>query len=79
MTKLPGRIVIEAGTCGGRPHYRGTRIPVYVVLELLANGEAWKAIHEAYPDLEKQDLSDALDYARDLASVPRQGLGAAAP
>ena len=60
MTKLPGRIVIEAGTCGGRPHYQGTLIPVYVVLEMLANAEDWEEIHQAYPDLVQQDLSDAL-------------------
>jgi uncharacterized protein (DUF433 family) len=78
MTHMPGRIVIDADVCGGRPHFKGTRIPVYVVLEMLSNEESWEDIHRAYPDLRRKDLSDALDFARELASVPRQSLAVAA-
>ncbi len=72
MISLPGRITIDSSFCGGRPFYRNTRIPVYVVLEMLANHESWEDIHEAYPDLVEDDLKSALDYSRDLASIPRQ-------
>ncbi len=41
MKTLPGRIVIDAAVCGGSPHFKGTRIPVYVVLAVLANQEIW--------------------------------------
>ena len=74
MTHLPGRIVVDPEVCGGRPYFKGTRIPVYVVLEMLTNEESWEDIHGAYPDLRRKDLADALDFARELASVPRQGL-----
>jgi uncharacterized protein (DUF433 family) len=77
MTHLPGRIAVDPETCGGRPYFKGTRIPVYIVLEMLTNGESWEDIQEAYPDLRRQDLADALDLARDLASIPRQGLAMA--
>jgi uncharacterized protein (DUF433 family) len=76
---LPGRIAVDPDVCGGRPHFKGTRIPVYVVLELLANEESWEDVHKAYPDLRRRDLTDSLDFARELASVPRQGLAVAAP
>jgi uncharacterized protein (DUF433 family) len=69
MTRMPGRIVVDPATCGGRPHFRGTRIPVYVVLEMLSNQESWEDIHRAYPDLRRKDLADALHFARELAST----------
>lgn len=77
MTRMPGRIVVDPATCGSRPHFRGTRIPVYVVLEMLSNQESWEDIHRAYPDLRRKDLADALHFARELASVPRQSLAPA--
>lgn len=75
---LPGRIVIDAATCGGRPYFRGTRIPAYVVLEMLANGESREDIRQDFPDLDEADLRHAIEYARDVASVPRQSLTALA-
>lgn len=77
--KLPGRIVIDPAICGGRPHFRGTRIPVYVVLEMLGNGETHADIQREFPDLTEQDLVHAFDFARDIAAVPRQSPGAAVP
>jgi len=77
MTHLQGRIVVDPEVCAGRPHFKGTRIPAYIVLEMLANDESWEDIHEAYPDLTRKDMADALEYARDLAAVPRQGLATA--
>jgi uncharacterized protein (DUF433 family) len=71
---LPGRIIVDSATCGGRPHFRGTRIPVYVVLEMLANNESRGDIRAEYPDLTDQDLFDAIQFARDLAAIPRQSL-----
>jgi len=70
--KLPGRIVIDPATCGGRPHFRGTRIPAYVVLEMLATGETREDIRQEFPDLTDQDLVNAIEFARDVAAIPRQ-------
>ena len=76
---LPGRIVIDPATCGGRPHFRGTRIPVYVALEMLANGETRQDVRQEFPDLTDQDLVSALEFARDVAAIPRQSPAAAVP
>jgi uncharacterized protein (DUF433 family) len=76
MKMLKGRITLEPDFCGGRPFFKGTRVPVYVVLEMLANREKEEDILAAYPDLQSADLTDALDYARNLAAIPRQPLQA---
>ena len=72
MKTLPGRIAIDPAICGGRPHFKGTRVPVYVVLEMLANQESWDDIHADYPMLTQDDMHAALEYARNIANIPRQ-------
>ncbi len=72
MKALPGRIAIDPAVCGGRPHFTGTRVPVYVVLESLANRETWDDIKADYPSLTPDDIRSALEYARNIADVPRQ-------
>jgi len=47
--------------------FRGTRIPVYVVLDNLAAGETPERILEQYPSLEPEHLPAAIAYAADLA------------
>lgn len=57
------RIEINPRIMRGKPVIKGTRIPVYVVLNLLAEGfDANKIIRE-YPDLTKQDILSAIEYA----------------
>ncbi len=70
MKTLPRRITIDPQTCGGKPIFAGTRVPIYVVLEMLANQEVPKEILEEYPDLTTEDLHDALTFARNLAEIP---------
>jgi uncharacterized protein (DUF433 family) len=72
MKTLPGRIVIDPAVCGGRPHFKGTRVPIYVALEMLANQETWDEIHADYPMLTQDDMRAALEYARNIANIPRQ-------
>lgn len=48
---------------GGKPVIRGTRIPVYLVLELLSAGYDFKRIMEAYPTLKEEDIKAAVEYA----------------
>ncbi len=69
---LPGRICVDPVVCGGRPHFKGTRIPVYVVLEMLSNQETWEDIRADYPLLTQADIHFALEYARNIAAMPRQ-------
>ncbi|OGP58364.1 MAG: antitoxin [Deltaproteobacteria bacterium RBG_13_61_14] len=60
------RIEINPAVCNGKPVIRGTRIPVSVLLALLAEGESWEEILSGYPELKPEDLQAALNYARDL-------------
>jgi len=47
--------------------FRGTRIPVTVVLDNLADGETPDRILEQYPSLRREHIPAALGYAADLA------------
>ncbi|MEW6667623.1 MAG: DUF433 domain-containing protein [Thermodesulfobacteriota bacterium] len=48
----------------GKPVVKGTRIPVSVILERIADNEPWESILRAYPELDKGDIPSALQYAR---------------
>jgi len=63
MVDLLDRITINPNQCGGRPCIRGMRIRVSDVLALLAAGQGQKAILEAYPYLEADDIASCLLYA----------------
>jgi uncharacterized protein (DUF433 family) len=47
----------------GKPVIRGTRIPVYVILNLLVEGYDYKKIMKEYPDLKKEDILAAVKFA----------------
>ena len=51
----------------GKPCLKGTRIPVYLVLEKLGAGETPEEILAAYPDLTKEHIIAAFQYAAGLA------------
>jgi uncharacterized protein (DUF433 family) len=57
------RITVDAQQMGGVPCIRGLRIPVSTVVDMLADGVAVAEILEAYPDLEAEDVAEALRYA----------------
>jgi uncharacterized protein (DUF433 family) len=57
------RITVKPDQMGGVPCIRGLRIPVATVIGMLADGMAEKEILAAYPDLETEDLHEALRYA----------------
>jgi len=62
--KLLERIELNPRVCNGKPVIRGTRIPIAVILEELAEGESWNQILSGYPELTREDIHAALDYAR---------------
>jgi len=65
-TDWKSRIVIDPSILAGKPIIKGTRIPVELILELLASGWTEKAIMENYPQLKRQDTQAALRYATEV-------------
>lgn len=63
-----GRITFDKSVMGGKACIRGMRIPVSLVVNLVANGLDTSSIIREYPDLEPEDVSEALKYASWLAS-----------
>lgn len=61
------RITFEPGVMGGQACIRGMRIPVSLVVNLVANGMSVDEIIKEYPDLEPDDIKEALRYASWLA------------
>jgi uncharacterized protein (DUF433 family) len=62
------RITINPDVCLGQPTIRGMRITVSLLLKLVSNGMSTEEIMAAYPELEKEDIVQALKYAAWLAS-----------
>jgi uncharacterized protein (DUF433 family) len=61
------RITFNAKILGGRACIRGMRIPVAVIVGQIAHGATVKEILADYPDLEPEDVQQALEYAAWLA------------
>jgi len=61
------RITFDDRIMGGKPCVRGMRIPVSVVLKMLAGGMTREQILDDYPDLESADIDQCINYAAMLA------------
>lgn len=57
------RITFDPQIMGGRACIRGMRIPVSLIVNLVANGMSSQEILSEYPDLEFEDIHQALKYA----------------
>ena len=57
------RIAIDPEICHGKPRIAGTRIMVTNILSLLAGGYSIERILEYYPDIEREDVIAAIQYA----------------
>lgn len=57
------RITVDPEKTGAVPCIRGFRIPVATIVEMVAEGVGDKEILRAYPDLEPEDVREALRYA----------------
>jgi uncharacterized protein (DUF433 family) len=62
------RITFGKNIMGGRACIRGMRIPVSLIVNLVANGMSEQDILSEYPDLQSQDIHQALKYAAWLTS-----------
>jgi uncharacterized protein (DUF433 family) len=67
MNKLIDRIVSDPKICSGKPCIKDTRIPVHIILDLLAAGESYEGIKKAYPNVTDEDINACLNYASFLA------------
>ena len=61
--KMFDRITFDPQIMGGRACIRGLRIPVSVIVGQVAHGAAFEEILADYPDLEREDIQQALEYA----------------
>jgi uncharacterized protein (DUF433 family) len=57
------RITVNPSQMGGLPCIRGLRIPVAAVVDMVSEGITEPQILKAYPDLEADDIREALRYA----------------
>jgi uncharacterized protein (DUF433 family) len=57
------RITVDVRQMGGVPCIRGLRIPVATVVGMIADGMSEDEIIAAYPDLQSEDVAEALRFA----------------
>ncbi|MFN3533599.1 MAG: DUF433 domain-containing protein [Candidatus Brocadia sp.] len=57
------RITVNPNQMGGVPCIRGLRIPVATVVGMVADGMTEEEIIKAFPDLKREDIREALQYA----------------
>lgn len=60
---MKDRIIVDPRICSGKPCIKGTRIMVKNILGMMAGGYTVERILEAYPELTREDVVEALDYA----------------
>ena len=61
------RITFDPEIMGARACIRGMRIPVSVIVGQIAHGATFEEILAGYPDLERGDIQQAIEYAAWLA------------
>ena len=72
------RITVNPAQMGGIPCIRGLRIPVATVVGMVAENMSQQEILRAYPDLEPDDIRQALNYAAEAVReqvLPLTGTG----
>ena len=57
------RITVNPNQMGGVPCLRSLRIPVASVVDMVGDGMSFNEILQAYPDLQPEDITEALRYA----------------
>lgn len=67
------RITVDPKVMGGKPCIRGMRFPVSRILAMLAAGEDERTILAHHPDLEPEDIRQALEYAACQVDHPGAG------
>jgi len=61
------RITIDPNICHGQACIKGTRIPAYQIVRMLANGDTIEDLLKEYPSLNRKDILACLEYTAALA------------
>ena len=61
--EISKHIVADTEICHGKPTFKGTRVLVSDVVELVAAGESLEEILESYPGITKEMMREALEHA----------------
>ena len=61
--QIPERVAVEPNLMAGKPVIRGTRIPVELIIRMLAQSIPETEILQEYPHLQIEDIRAALVYA----------------
>ena len=69
------RITFDSNILGGRATIRGMRIPVSLIISQIAHGASSEEILQEYPDLDAEDIRQALEYAAWLSQEEVHTLG----
>ncbi|MDA8239927.1 MAG: DUF433 domain-containing protein [Nitrospiraceae bacterium] len=64
---MTDRVSVDKNILHGKPCIKGTRIPVFLILDLLAGGSTNADILADYPDLSVEDIRACVEYAAMLA------------
>ncbi len=62
-------IVTDPAVLNGKPVIKGTRIPVYIILDLIAEGYSHTDIVKFYPHISEQDIKNCVRFASKLCST----------
>jgi uncharacterized protein (DUF433 family) len=57
------RITFDQNIMGGRACVRGMRVPVSVIVRQIAHGASFEEILGGYPDITREDIQQAIEYA----------------
>ena len=63
------RITIDPNQMNGEPCIRNLRIPIATIITMIAQEMTTKKILEYYPDLEKDDITEALNFAAETVNI----------
>ena len=61
------RISIDPNICHGQACIKGKRIPVHLIIQMMANGDTVENLLEDYPTISREDIFACLEYAASLA------------
>ncbi|MBI2134821.1 DUF433 domain-containing protein [Candidatus Woesearchaeota archaeon] len=69
--KISRHIVADTEICHGKPTFKGTRVLVSDIVELVAAGESSEKLMKSYPGLSKEMIREALEHAAKVISGER--------